>query len=107
MASIETGRTDPTGRLGAAAARRGRRAVFWTAVCALLFHTLAVLWIWKSWGLGLRGGWLVWMDLPVSLLYLGARDGWLLALSLVLGGLQWALAGALLSKLIASLARNR
>ncbi len=87
--------------------RRGRRAVRWTAAIAWVFHTLAVLWIWKSWGLGLRGGWLVWMDLPVSLLYLGARDGWLLALSLALGGLQWAAVGALLSKLIASLTRSR
>jgi hypothetical protein len=78
-----------------------------TAVLALLLHTLAVLWIWRTWGLGLRGGWLVWMDLPVSLFYLGARDGALLAASLVLGGIQWAVAGALLSKLIAAVTRAR
>lgn len=74
---------------------------------ALLLHTLAVLWIWRTWGLGLRGGWLVWMDLPVSLLYLGARGGALLAFSLLLGGLQWAVVGALLSKLIAVVSSGR
>lgn len=78
-----------------------------TAVGAALLHTVAVLWIWVSWGLGLRGGWLVWMDLPVSLFYLGAREGSLLAFSLVLGGVQWALAGALLSLLVAALSTRQ
>lgn len=105
MTTPQTARSER--RTAERSSRRGRRAVRWTAASAFLLHTLAVLWIWKSWGLGLRGGWLVWMDLPVSLFYLGARDGTLLALSLALGGLQWAAAGALLSKLIASLARNR
>lgn len=87
--------------------RRPRRAVWWAAAGAALFHTGAVVWVWRSWSVGLRGGWLVWMDLPVSLLFLEARDGWLLAFSLVLGGMQWAVVGGLLSALLGAFARRR
>lgn len=80
----------------------------WVAAAgAAVLHTGAGLWVWHTWSVGLRGGWLVWMDLPVSLLFLEARDGWLLASSLVLGGLQWAVVGGLLSALLGAFASRR
>lgn len=87
--------------------RRPRRAVWVAATGAAVLHTGAVLWVWWSWAVGLRGGLLVWMDLPVSLLFLEARDGWLLASSLVLGGLEWAVVGGLLSALLGAFASRR
>lgn len=84
-----------------------RRAVWMAAVGAAVLHTGAVLWVWRSWTVGLRSGWLVWMDLPVSLLFVEAREGWLLALSLVLGGMQWAVIGGLLSALLGAFVRLR
>lgn len=87
--------------------RRVRHPTRVAAGLALLLHTLAVLWIWTAWQSGLRSGWLVWMDLPASLLYLEARGNALLAASLLLGGLWWATVGALLSAGIGVLARAR
>lgn len=78
-----------------------------TAVGAVVLHTAAALSIWASWDPGIRSGWLVWMDLPVSLLFAGARGGAVLAWSLVLGGLWWGVAGALLSALVGALAGRR
>jgi hypothetical protein len=82
-----------------------RRSARIEMTLAVVFHTLCVLWIWRSWGAGLRGGWLLWIDLPVSLLYLSVPGSWLLAASLVLGGLQWAGIGWLLWRLVGALTR--
>jgi hypothetical protein len=88
-------------------AGRHRRALWAAALAAAFFHTLAVAWIWNAWAVGLRSGWLVWMDLPVSLLYLEAQGRALLAASLLVGGLWWALAGALLSAAVGFLVSRR
>jgi hypothetical protein len=69
-------------------------------VVAFLLHTVAVLWVWVTWESGVRGGWLVWMDFPASLLFLDARGGGLLAASLGLGGLWWGVIGGVLSWVI-------
>jgi len=74
-------------------------------VLAFLLHGAAVLWIWSTWESGLRGGWLVWVDFPVSLLYLDARSSVLLASSLCLGGAWWAGIGGALSWLIGRVVR--
>lgn len=86
-------------------APRARRSARIEMTLAVVFHTLCVLWIWRSWGAGLRGGWLLWIDLPISLLYGTMPGSWLLAASLVLGGLQWALIGWLLWRLVGTLTR--
>lgn len=95
-------RPDPSER-----ARWPRPAVLHAMVLAFFLHTGAVLWIWISWESGLRGGWLVWMDFPVSLLFLQARDALFLWLSLGIGGLWWAGIGGGLSWLIGRVARGR
>ncbi|HEX2162696.1 MAG TPA: hypothetical protein VHM02_01965 [Thermoanaerobaculia bacterium] len=77
-----------------------RRVVAWCAAMAAGLHTLAVLWTWASGNPGLRGGWLVWLDLPISLAYLQVMGERLLAWSLVAGGLQWAATGALLALIV-------
>lgn len=88
-------------------AGRRRRALWAAGLAAAFFHTLAVAWIWNAWALAQRSLWLVWMDLPVSLLYGEARGGALLVASLLLGGLWWALAGALLSAAVGFLVSRR
>jgi hypothetical protein len=74
-----------------------RRVVLTCAALAALLHTLAVLWTWSHHGPGVRGSWLVWLDLPVSLLYLHLVGKSLLPWSLLAGGLQWAGTGALVA----------
>lgn len=73
---------------------------------AALLHTVAALWIWARWGEGLRGGALVWLDLPASLLFLQLQNRALLAASLLGGGLQWAGFGAFAAWLVGRLARG-
>ncbi len=69
------------------------------ALIALVLHTLAVLWTWFAWSgnPGSRGWWLVFTDLPVSLLYGHLTHSSLLVWSLLIGGLQWCLTGALVA----------
>ena len=88
-------------------AGRRRRALWGAAVGAGVLHTLAVAWIWGTWAVAQRSLWLVWMDLPVSLLYGEAEGGALLAASLLAGGLWWACAGALLSAAVAFVVSRR
>lgn len=76
-------------------------------VLAFLLHTLAVLWVWVRWESGVRGGWVVWMDLPVSLVFYQAQDSLFLLASLVLGGLWWAGLGGALSWLVGFGVRRR
>ncbi len=84
-----------------------RPAVRNAVVLAFLLHTVAVLWIWVSWESGLRGGWLVWMDFPVSLLFLDARRGVFLGASLVLGGAWWGVIGGALSWVMGRVVKGR
>lgn|GEM_PF-1192235 len=76
-------------------------------VLAFLLHTGAVLWVWARWEAGVRGGWVVWMDLPVSLAFYRVQGGLFLVASLVLGGLWWAALGGALSWLVGLGARRR
>jgi hypothetical protein len=73
----------------------------------LLLHTVAVGVVWRGWELGMRSVVLVWMDFPVSLLYLGFAGHHLLAWSLAAGGLWWAFLGALLSHWVGRLSARR
>ena len=76
---------------------RLRRAVRRSALAAFVLHSGAVVYLWRSWGAGLRGGLVVWMDFPTSLIYLGVEGRAFLVWSLIAGGLQWAAIGALLA----------
>ena len=83
-----------------------RRVMLWCAVAAAALHTGAVLWTWAKDTPGVRSGWLVWLDLPISLAYLHVMGDRLLAWSLVAGGLQWAATGALLAAIVGWSARR-
>ncbi|HXU43933.1 MAG TPA: hypothetical protein VN783_00290 [Thermoanaerobaculia bacterium] len=77
--------------------REMRRAVRNAGISGFLIHTLAALWVWRSWGSFSASNMLVWMSFPASLAYLGQGGGRLLALSLACGGLEWAALGALIA----------
>jgi hypothetical protein len=83
--------------------RSARRAF----LSGFLLHLLAVLWVWWRGQPGLRSGALVWMDLPCSLAYLGSGEQQILLWSLLVGGLQWALAAALVALWMGRLATRR
>lgn len=57
-------------------------------------HSLLALWAWSSGLPGWRGTKLIWIDFPVSLLFLQGQDRSVLLGSLVLGGLQWGFLAA-------------
>ena len=77
------------------------------ALVALVLHTVTVLWCWRTWGEFGRYLVLDWIDFPVALLYWHVSGGDFLATSLVLGGLQWALIGALLAFILGRTLRRR
>jgi hypothetical protein len=77
-----------------------RRAVRHTAVLAFCLHAAIALLAWSTWGRFGRGNILAWMDFPTSLAFVQKTGGTLLAASLLLGGLQWAALGALLTYLL-------
>jgi len=81
-----------------AAARRG-------ALAGFVLHTVCLLWLWYQWETALRRTFLVWLDIPISLLYLALGTQGLLATALILGGLQWALIGAGLAALVGRASR--
>lgn len=83
-----------------------RRILLVCAGIAAALHTLAVLWTWIAWVPGMRSSWLVWLDLPASLLYGHLMGGSLLARSLLFGGLQWACTGALVAWLVGWVAQR-
>ena len=62
----------------------------------LLFHSVAVLAVWKGWAGGPRGLWLTWMDFPLSLLWLGAQGRELVYWTLGVGGIWWGVVSATL-----------
>jgi hypothetical protein len=84
--------------------RRSARRVF---LVALIAHSAFALWGWASAQPGWRSTKLVWIDLPVSLLYLHAKDRAVLAGSLFLGGLQWGLLAAGATLALGHLAERR
>jgi hypothetical protein len=84
----------------------GRRAAAVAAVASFLLHALALGLTWfRGAALGRRNV-LTWIDFPVSLLFFDRGTRALLPWSLLAGGLQWALIGALLAYLIGSSARQ-
>jgi hypothetical protein len=83
----------------------GRRAAAIAAVASFLLHGAALLWTWRSVGFLGRRNVLTWVDFPVSLAYLERQPSELLLWSLLLGGLQWAAIGGLLTLLIGKSAR--
>jgi len=87
--------------------RTSRRAIASAFVAGLLLHTVAALLAWRSYGTLGRGGVIIWADLPLSLAYLQLTGRSLLAASLVAGGLQWGVIGALLTYWLGSSLRNR
>ena len=76
------------------------------ALAGLALHTLSLLWLWFQWDTALRRTVLVWLDIPVSLLYLGLGAKSLLATALIVGGLQWAAIGAGLVALVGRASRR-
>jgi hypothetical protein len=77
-----------------------RRAVRHAAVATFCLHAVVALLAWATWSRFGRGNLFVWMDFPASLAFLQLTGGSLLAASLLLGGLQWAALGALLTYLL-------
>ncbi|HZF14011.1 MAG TPA: hypothetical protein VFE33_34895 [Thermoanaerobaculia bacterium] len=83
-----------------------RRALRHAAIVVFCLHVVIALFAWRSWGRFGRGNILVWMDFPASLAFLQLTGGKLLAASLLLGGLQWAAVGALLTYLLGRTVRR-
>lgn len=81
------------------------RAAAFAAGGSFLLHAAAVLWVWHDVGLG-RAGVLAWIDFPSSLAYLRPRAGARIVWSLLLGGLQWGVLGAVLSLIVGRAARR-
>lgn len=85
----------------------GRSPARATALWAFLLHAAAVAWVARAWGPALRGGVLVWMDFPVSLLYGRLSEGLFLAASVVAGGALWAAVAAGLATIVGRVTRGR
>lgn len=71
--------------------RRGRPPVGFSIIAGFGLHTLAVASLWKGWSPGSRSAWLVYMDLPLSLLWADLPGREVLWASLLAGGLWWGL----------------
>ncbi len=86
-----------------------RKAIRRGALAGFVLHSLSIGWLWLNWDVTLRRTVLVWLDIPASLLYLSFASRGLLAAALLVGGLQWAVLGGLLSYLLgrASLAARQ
>jgi hypothetical protein len=83
-----------------------RRPVVVALVASFVLHTLGILRVWHDWDTFSRDPVVAWIDFPISLAYLHLNGWQVLLCSLLLGGLQWALAGALLTALIGRSARS-
>ncbi len=76
---------------------KGKRLLLASGLAGFLLHTAAALLVWARWGQGVRGVYLVWMDLPLSLAWAGEAGRTLLAWSLAVGGAWWGAVSALLA----------
>jgi hypothetical protein len=85
--------------------KASRRAGIAAMSVAVALHSLAALWVWRSWGTFGRGNVLAWLDFPVSLAYLRLEGAPLLFWSLIAGGLQWAAIAAVLTWAVGRSAR--
>ena len=85
----------------------GRTPARAAALWAFLFHSVAALWLWRSWGEGVRGSVLFWMDLPLSLAWAGAAGARFLVASLLFGGAWWALLAGALTTAVGRIVRGR
>jgi hypothetical protein len=90
-ADLVTDSLDDTQVIHRVRRRRSVRRVFLVAVVA---HSLLALWAWSSGQPGWRGAKLIWIDFPISLLFLQGQDRTVLFGSLLLGGLQWGFLAA-------------
>ena len=84
-----------------------RRAATRAAAIGTVLHTLTVLWLWGRWDVVERGLAIVLLDLPSSFGYMHLDGRPLLTWSLVIGGLQWGVIGALVALLLGRAARRR
>ena len=73
-----------------------KRRVWGSCLVGFFLHAVAVSSIWQTWPPGTRSAWLVYMDLPFSLLWSHLPGTRVLWASLVGGGLWWGLVTALL-----------
>jgi hypothetical protein len=87
--------------------RSDRPLTRFSLIAGWLLHAAAVLLLWRVWEPGLRGLWLIYVDLPVSLLWLGASGRIVLALSLLVGGLWWGTLTFLAERLVGRLSSRR
>ncbi len=83
------------------------KAIRHAAIAGFAIHTLAALWVWRSWGAFGASNLLILMSFPVSLTYLGASGKSLLGLSILFGGLEWALLAGLVAWIISRSLRRR
>ena len=97
------GATDPA-RPHRTLQRRSARRAF---LVVFVIHTGLALWAWSSGQPGLRTASLVWIDLPVSLIYLHAPENRVLIGSLLLGGIQWGLLAAAATLILGWVADRR
>ena len=84
-----------------------RRAVLAAVIIGVILHTATALWVWGEWGYFGRANFLVWMDFPVSLVFLELEGDSMLAWSLIAGGLQWAAIAGLLTLWVGSTTHRR
>jgi hypothetical protein len=86
--------------------RSSWRPALGAALTGAVLHTLTVLWVWRTWGFFGRGNVIFWLDFPTALLYAQLEGGPFLLWSLLAGGLQWAVIGALVALLVGWAARR-
>ena len=84
-----------------------RNAIRHAALAGFAIHSLAVVWIWQTWDAFGASNLLLWMSLPASLAFLGASGNALLGLSLLFGGMDWALLGGLVAWWVGRSLRRR
>lgn len=84
-----------------------RRIAVGSLIAGFLLHTVAVALASRGWGSAGRGVVLVWLDFPLSLLWLGVSGGEMLGLSLLVGGAWWALLTAVLASWIGRLTAKK
>ena len=77
-----------------------------SGLMGLLLHSAVLGVIWLRWTPGTRGLLLTWIDVPLSLVWFGAREDLMALASLVFGGLWWGAITASLTWGIGRLTRS-